>query len=625
VTVELVREVQAPASTHTRRTDVGRRLDSVLVGVAATALALELVVLFANMVARALFGSPFTWATEVGELALSVITFVGAAAAYRRGHHMSVDVVVDRMPARMAEYARALAEWAVLAICALLAALAFGSLDAAGTRSTVVLGISGVWSMLALAVALASIALFAVERLLTHPRRAVLVSGALLAVVVMAATWVQAGYVLDSDSAILVAAVALVLLLATGVPIAFVFGAATLTYVYLAQSIPPQSVPMNALNASQGVLLLAVPIFLLAGDIMTAGGLTRPLAEFVSMLVARLRGGLAQVAVATMYIFGGVSGSQLGDVAAIGRAMEHMFDREDYPREERAAVLAAGAAMGQTIPPSIGLLVLASAASLSVGALFLAGIVPALVIAICLMAMIFFRSARTERTERHRPSEILRAAAKSAPAGLVPVIIVGGIVTGIGTPTEASTLAVVYGLLVALVLYRVARPRDVLRLVGDAAVLSGMLIFIICTAATFSEAMTLAQIPQRIGEAIGSIAPTAWLFMLITIPVLVILGSILEGLPALLVLTPILMPVAVGYGVDELQFGIVLLIALAIGAFAPPIGIGMYTACAVTGTTMDKVMRPMVPYLITLVLGLLLVAFVPAFSLLLPDALGFGD
>jgi tripartite ATP-independent transporter DctM subunit len=603
---------------------VVRAVEWALIGVASAALGIELTVLFANMVARVVFDAGFTWATEVGELAITFITFLGAAAAYRRSQHMAIRVLVNRLPDRGRAFAEALVEWAVLAISVLLMVLAAGTLGNAARRTTVVLEISDVWPTLALVAGTGAIALFAAARLAAQRLATVLLTGLVAGAAVLLLAWFHANYLVGSDVSMMIGGGAFVLLLLLGVPIGFVFGAAALVYAYLVGTVQPASVALNALSASQSVLLLAVPIFLLAGDIMTRGGLTRPLAEFVSMLIVRIRGGLAQVAVVTMYIFGGVSGSQLGDVAAVGRAMEHMFDRERFPRPERAAVLAAGAAMGQTIPPSIGLLVLASATTLSVGALFLAGIVPAGVIALCLITMIFFRSPPRTVTERYRPRQVAGAAVRSVPAGLVPVIIVGGIVTGFGTPTEASSLAVVYALLLTF-LYRYSRPRDIVHLLREASLLAGMLLFIISTAATFSEAMTLATIPQRLGGALGDVTGEAWLFLLICVPVLILLGAVLEGLPAILVLAPILMPVAVGYGIDELQFGILLLTALGVGAFAPPIGIGMYTACAVTGTTMEQVFRPMLPYLITLFVGLLLVAFVPFFSTWLPGVFGLGN
>jgi tripartite ATP-independent transporter DctM subunit len=213
---------------------------------------------------------------------------------------------------------------------------------------------------------------------------------------------------------------------------------------------------------------------------------------------------------------------------------------------------------------------------------------------------------------------------RSIPALLVPIIIVGGIATGLGTPTEASSLAVAFALLLAVGLYRNVSGRGVLELVGQSAVMAGMLVFIISLAAAFTEMLTLATIPQQLADALGSITGEAWLFLVIVVLALIVMGAVLEGLPAILVLAPILMPLADDYGIDQLHFGIVMLIALGIGAFAPPIGIGMYTACAVTDSKIEQVMKPMLPYLVTLVVGVLIVAFVPFLCLALPEALGLG-
>jgi C4-dicarboxylate transporter, DctM subunit len=281
--------------------------------------------------------------------------------------------------------------------------------------------------------------------------------------------------------------------------------------------------------------------------------------------------------------------------------------------------------MGECIPPSLAMLVLGSVTSLSIGSLFAAGLIPAAVIAICLMALIYVR-ARKYKTKPHDGwnwAEISRLGVRAIIPFSMPALLFLGIFSGFATPTEISAFAVAYGLGIAVLLYRQVNLRQFGRMVVEASTVSAMVLFTLAAAQTFSWVLSAAQLPQMLASTVSTWRDSAELFMLASIAALVILGSLLEGLPALLILAPLLLPIAPELGVDPLHYGIVLLVAMGIGAFLPPLGVGFYIACAVTRAPGDRASVIMVPYVLVLLVGLLLVTFIPWFTLAVPHLLGF--
>jgi tripartite ATP-independent transporter DctM subunit len=610
--------------SRTLEANVLRWVDLALTVIVASTLIGEVCVMFGNAMSRGFAGGALTWASEVGTLSLTILIFGGAALAYHRDETITVTALVNVLPAWIRPYVGAVAEMTVLIVSIMLGLLALKLMPFASVTKSVVLRIPDSWPTGVMVGGMFTIALFAVVRLLRYrlaaTGTALVIVGALVVLGVKLPSLVE----LTTDQGIVVIALGFLILLAIGVPIGFIFAAAALTYNQeLGHLIPSSTIPYNILTGGNSLLLLAVPLFIASGAIMTAGGLMTPVADFVILLVGRIRGGLLQVVVVSLYIMSGVSGSKIADVAAVGAATETMFERSQHSRGERAAVLAASAAMGETVPPSIGLLVLGSITTLSIGSLFLAGILPAAAVAVVLMAFIYLR-ARRQGQEPIRVSTTPLGAVKiglgALPTLLVPVILVSGIVGGLATPTDASSFAVVYAVLLCAV-YRSVGPRQLGRIFADASRLTGMLLFIIATAQAFSQMLTVAQIPQRLATGLQSVAHDRWSFLLISIVLLIVMGMALEGLPAILIFAPLLVPLAPSYGVDPLQYGIVLLLALGIGSFSPPIGIGLYACCSITKTTLESAVRPVIPYMAVVFLGLLLVAAFPFLSLFLAHRL----
>jgi tripartite ATP-independent transporter DctM subunit len=588
------------------------------------ALVGELAVMFANVIARSLWGTSLLWSLELAELALVVMTFVGGAIAYPRNEHMALHAIVQRLPARWQPTIEALVCLQVFVMSVIGGWLSYEMILSRWDEQTPYLGLSGIWFGGPMLLGMALLAYFAICRLLRQPMPPVLTGIVLLAVAaaVMFASFAWFGDA-ARDHALAFAFVIFALQLAIGVPIGFVLLMVAILYLYVSKTVPLSVVPINMQSGISSFVMLSIPFFILAGYVMTEGGLSKRLTDFVIALVGRFRGGLLQVIVVSMYVMSGISGSKVADVAAVGTTMKSVMRREGYDPGETAAVLASCAVMGETVPPSIAMLVLASVTSLSIGTLFIAGLLPAAVMALCLMVLIYLRSRRSERGLTPQSlKEVVRAGIASIPAVVAPFILIGGIVSGAATPTEVSSTAVVYALLLSILFYRSLGLRQLWSVLVSTAAQAGMVLFITSTASTFSWSLTIAKLPQQIAALFSVFHGSATLFMIATIVTLTVMGAVLEGLPALLIFAPLLLPMVPSFGIDPLQFGIVMIIAMGLGAFSPPIGVGMFVTCSICETTMENAARHMLPYLAVLIVGLLLIAAVPWFTLVVPRLLG---
>ena len=614
-------EAEEREKRRAHRTDFVEQVAEIVV---VFALAGELIAMFGNVISRSLFDTSLLWSLEVAEVALVVMTFIGGAIAYPRNEHMALHVFVQRLPLRWHSPVDAFACWQVFAMSIIGGWLAYEMMLSRWDERTVYLGLSAMWFAIPMIAGMALLAYFAFKRALLQPRRVAIVTG-LVTVLALAALLVFASMLGPQarDYALPATFLVFVLQLLFGVPIGFVLLMATLLYLQTSHAVPLSVVPINMQSGISSFVMLSIPFFVLAGYVMTEGGLSRRLTDFVMTIMGRFRGGMLQVIVVSMYIMSGISGSKVADVAAVGTTMKNAMRRERYDPGETAAVLAACAVMGETVPPSIAMLVLASVTSLSIGSMFVAGLLPAAVIAFCLMVLIYFRSRdRAGDTKKHSLREIFQAGVDSIPALIAPLILVGGIVSGVATPTEVSSTAVVYALLLSILVYRSLSGQQIWRVMASTAAQAGMVLFITSTASTFSWSLTIAKMPQKIAALFNLLGGSATLFMLATIVTLTVMGALLEGLPALLIFGPLLLPMVGQFGIDPLQYGLVMVIAMGLGAFSPPIGVGMFVTCSICNTTMENATRHMIPYLIVLVIGLLLVAFIPWFTLVVPRMFG---
>jgi tripartite ATP-independent transporter DctM subunit len=613
------------------RTLVTRAIDAVDVcarAVLVVALLGELALVMLDVAARAAGHTGFLWVDEVARFALSTMTFVGGAVAYRRREHSPVLAVVNRLPAAWRSPLAALDEWFVLLTACVAGLSSLTLIETSWVERTPILALPAATIAMPLTACAALLALYALERLWNeHGRRALVVALPLLVLAVLLSTTYDTWTDWLPDAGAIALTLALFLLaVVIGVPVGFALILAPAAYLWVSDGAPMVALAQNMVNGTANYVLLAIPFFVVAGLVMERGGLSRRLVHFIHALVGHFRGGMLQVMVISMYFVSGLSGSKSADVAAVGSVMRDMLRRERYDLAESTAALAAAAAMGETIPPSIAMLILGSVTSVSIAAMFVGGLIPAAVIALCLMALIYIdaRRANAPRQAGAGLREILRAGLHAILPLLMPVLLFAGILLGFATPTEISSFAVLYGLALAILVYREIGLADVLRIVVDGATLTGMILFILAAASAFSWVLTIANLPTELVDALHALHASSAIFMIGTIVLLILVGSLLEGLAALNVMAPLLMPLTPALGINPLHYGMVLIIAMGVGAFMPPAGVGFYVCCAVMRTDIGRASRAMLPYFLVLIGGLLIVAFVPWLSLVLPRLFHFA-
>lgn len=591
---------------------------------AVLAIVGELVIVLAEVVGRAVFAHSFLWADEAAKLALCVIAFVGGAVAYRDGRHTTVDMLVGQLPRGGRRMVLAATEWIVVLVGLVGVLFSRELFGVYRTDLTPMMQMSVSFYFVPLIVGLALISVYGLERLvLRHAPATAAATGAVLVLAAvafehaapMALFMKNPGLSLGCMIALFFAAVLM------GLPVSFAMLLSTLLYLRATDTAPPAIVLQNMVDGTSNFILLALPFFLFAGVIMERGGISVRLVNFALTLVGWLRGGLLQVMVVTIYLVSGISGSKIADVAAVGSVMRDELRKQRYSAAEGAAVLAASAAMAETIPPSIAMLVLGSVTSVSIGTLFVAGLLPAAVIAACLMLLIYVRCwNRKDGDSAGRGVPVKDALVGAILPTIMPVAMIVGIRFGVATPTEVSAFAVVYGIVLATLVYRETSLRSLMGHVGACAAMAGVVLFVIASAGSFAWVLSAANLPQQLVALLHGSSPT--MFMLGTVALLIVVGSLLEGLPAIIILAPLLMPIAVGAGFDPVHYAIVLILAMGIGAFMPPIGIGFYVAVAVARSSLETSARAMLPYLAVLVLAVILIALVPGITLSVPKMLG---
>jgi tripartite ATP-independent transporter DctM subunit len=588
----------------------------------ATVLFLELLLLFGNTALRGLFNTSLVWANEVAEYSLTSLAFIGGAIAYHRGLHLVVRFGIDRLPVRWRPYVECARHYFVIAVAVIGLLYALPMWRDSWTNLTVVLQIPKSWTLLPFFIGMALTVVFALAELRRHSARENTVAA--LAVGALTLAWFLAQYFTGpwlGAAGIGFALLLLLFLVFAGVPIAYVLSVTAYIFIFSSGE-DPMAVSLAMSNGISSFILLAVPFFILAGNVMTDGGLTKPLADWVTAMVGRMRGGLLQALVIAMYIFSGISGSKIADVAAVGTTLKGMLKEQGYDPAESAAVLSAAGIMGETIPPSLVMMVLASITTLSVATFFVAGVVPAAVLGVCLM-IIINRRARKFGWPRCAPiswSERAKLSVRAVPALMVPIILIFGIVGGIATTTEVSSIAVVFSIVVSVFIYRGMNLRTFTTTLADSAAMAGMVLFMVSAGSAFSWTLAVSGLQAVVADFLTLLGGSTFAFVAFSVVLMVVMGSILEGLPSLLIFGPMLLQLTKMYGIDPMAFGIVIIISMGIGTFIPPFGVCYFVTCSVMDTSVEKVTPRFLPYLAVLVVGLILIAIFPAISLALPHA-----
>jgi tripartite ATP-independent transporter DctM subunit len=601
-------------------------LDTCFRAILVVALITELAIVLAEIFSRFWFQSSLLWSDEAAKLFLSLIAFVGGALAYRARHHTTVEFFTGKLPARYRTSVAIGIDLLVLIAASIVAYISLDLLSIAATSNTPILGINAAWVIVPLTIGLALVIIFAIERLLyDYAPRAIIpaacVVGALFAIIYVVSISPDLHFSSGTTLAIMLLACLAAILL--GLPVSFAMLLGSLMFLSMSGTAPLIAAAQNTVDGTNNFILLTLPFFIWAGLIMEKGGISLRLVRFAMVLVGHLRGGLLQVVVLTIYLVSGISGSKIADVVAVGSILRRELTKQGYRAEDGAAVLASSAAMSETIPPSLAMLVLGSVAPISIGTLFIAGLLPAAVIALLLMILnyVLSRHRNTAIMPRASAVEMLRASAGAILPLVMPVIMVIGIRFGFATPTEVSAVAVLYGLVLAFVVYRATDTRALYSIAVESCLLAGMVLFIIAAAFCFAWTLTAANLPAKLAPILHSVGDNATVFLIGSILLLILVGSLLEGLPALIILSPLLMPIANQYGIDIIHYSMIMILAMGVGIFIPPIGIGFYISCSVSESRLEATSAAMVPYFVVLILGVLVVAFVPSITLVVPHLL----
>jgi len=421
----------------------------------------------------------------------------------------------------------------------------------------------------------------------------------------------------------LMLAVAFLLLLLLGLPVALVLAGAGVVYLVLSGT-PLTVAPQRMFVAADDFTLMAIPLFILAGYLMNEAGITQRLVRFAVLLLGRINGGLSYANIIVSMVFGGITGVAAAEVAAVGTVLIPAMEEDGHDREYATALTLAGSLMGPIIPPSVPLLIYGIQAEVSIGKLFLAGVLPGVLIALALLALNFvllrrkgFRS-QLPLAARPRGTALGKAFLEAGLSLVMPVVVVGGIVAGVFTPTESAGIAAAYALIIGLFVFRTLRLRALPRIFVEAGITSGVVMIIVAASGVLNWVLAYGQVPTLVAQVLLRLTDNSLVFMLLVILVLLVVGMPLDPVPALIILTPVLLPAAKSYGVDLVHFGMVMVFTLVIGLLTPPVGASLFVGSAVSRISLERLSVVVLPFVV-LLLGLaLVVAFVPGLSLWLP-------
>jgi tripartite ATP-independent transporter DctM subunit len=624
-----------------------RRLDR-LVGwiaepVAAAIIVAEVGVLGAEVFSRYVLDDAIVWADEVAGTLFLWLTMLGAVAAYRRGEHLGFTALVRHMPPWLADICATVSTsfvalfslevlasvvWptampAVSGLGGLLVSIVNGQFFAASYIGQEATDISPALQMprsyvvLGIVVGLVLILLLAILRLVDRPLRTVLpVVGGVIAVGV--AAWFSRSVLLDlgNINLILFCVVFLGIEIAIGVPIAFAFGTATLSYLALSTAIPLSVIAGQMDEGMTDIVLLAIPLFVLLGLLMDATGIARRLVEAIAGFVGHLRGGLNIVLVAAMYLVSGISGSKLADMAAVTPVLFPEMQRRGHDRGQMIALLSTSGAMAELIPPSLVLIIVGTVCNLSIQALFTAGLLPAAIAALALIAVALLRSRSDNATlaERMPFGRRFKALFVAVPGLLLPLLIRTCVVWGVATATEVSTVGVIYSFIIGIFIYRELDWRRLYPMLTETASLAGAIMLIIAMATAMGWALTQSGFATTLATALSTAPGGRVGFIVLSILLFIVLGAVLEGIPAIVLFGPLLFPVAQRLGIHQVHYAIIAILAMSIGLFTPPFGVGYYGACAVGKCDPETAAVAILPYLGALIAALVLIAAVPWLS-----------
>jgi C4-dicarboxylate transporter DctM subunit len=408
-----------------------------------------------------------------------------------------------------------------------------------------------------------------------------------------------------------------------GVPVAFALGLSVSLILFLFLDMPQVMITQNIYSGVDSFSFMAVPFFMLAGSFMSAGGVTKRLVNFAQAMVGSFTGGLAQAVAVSGMFFAAISGSSAATTAAIGSTMVNEMEQKGYRRELATGIVAAGGTVGIVIPPSITLVVYGVIAGTSIGDLFVGGVIPGLLmgISMCVVSWWLAKKEGIPAEGAFSFANLFKSFRESFWALMTPVIIIGGIYGGVFTPTEAAAVAAMYGIFVGMFIYKELKLKDFPKIIFDAVIGTTLIMFIVGAAKVFGWMLTNLEIPHHIGAYVVSLTSSPFLFLLMMNVLLLVIGTMINASAAVVILTPIFLPVALQLGIDPLFFGVLMVVNLAIGCITPPVGLDLFVASAICKVPLERVMRASLPYLYALLGVLLLLTSLPILTTFLPSLL----
>ena len=585
---------------------------------AALLVVAEIVVLLAGVTSRYVLRSPLVWSDELAEILFLWLAMLGAVVALRRGEHMRMTAVVGMCSPGVRAFLDMVAIAAPLAFLGLVMWPAVQFAQDASMVTTPALSLSDSWRAAAFPVGAGLMLLVTVVRLIREANWR-LVLAALFAVFAIGCAFVALGPLLSNlgNYNLLIFFVGLVALgVLSGVPIAFSFALATFGYLALTTSTPMTVVVGRMDEGMSHLILLSVPLFVFLGQLIEMTGMAAAMIAFLASLLGHVRGGLSYVLVGAMYLVSGISGSKAADMAAVAPVLFPEMTARGAKPGELVALLAATGAQTETIPPSLVLITLGSVTGASISALFTGGMLPGIVLAVTLCALVFWRNRREDlsHVKRAGAAEIIRKLLIALPALALPFVIRMAVIRGIATATEVSTIGIVYTVLAGLLIYRRFEWARLKPMLIETASLSGAILLIIGAATGMAWALTQSGFSGELADTLAGLPGGAATFIAASIVVFIVLGSVLEGIPAIVLFGPLMFPIARQLGINDIHYAMVVILSMGVGLFAPPFGVGYYSACAVSRIHPDQGMKPIAGYIVALVIGLIVVAAVPWIS-----------
>ena len=590
-----------------------------LVEVPAALLVLaDIGVLFWGVIARYVLHRPLVWSDELASILFLWLAMLGSVVALRRGEHMRMTALVSK-----ATKHRALLEAVATSACLVfLAMVAWPAWEYAADEqaiTTPALEISNAWRAAALPVGLALMAAFAALRLVRVANLKVSLQALAIVVAIVAAFWL-AGPLFDGlgrlNLLIFFVGVAAGCVFA-GIPIAFAFGLATFGYLALTTTTPLPVIVGRMDEGMSHLILLAVPLFVFLGLLIEMTGMARAMIAFLAGLLGHVRGGLSYVLVGAMYLVSGISGSKAADMAAVAPALFPEMKKRGAKDGELVALLAATGAQTETVPPSLVLITIGSVTGVSIAALFTGGLLPAVVLGLMLCVVVWrrYRHEDFSAVRRMPMKEVGRLFAIALPALALPFVIRAAVVEGVATATEVSTIGIAYAVLAGIFIYRQFDWRRLGPMLLNTASLSGAILLIIGTATAMAWGLTQSGFSRWLAGLMAALPGGVPMFLAVSILAFVVLGSVLEGIPAIVLFGPLLFPIARQLGVHEVHYAMVVVLSMGLGLFAPPFGVGYYAACAIGRVNPDEGIRPIIGYMVALLVGTIIVAAVPWISI----------